>query len=357
MLIAVIFGRGEPSSTIWERNVLKMNFRFFRSSVSGNPATQLMHSLRAYWKAALLLAVLSIAAAWILIAPILSRTAASGNSVSSESSAEPTASPSAEPTATPNAEPTATPDPYALSEKLTGLAGRITATDGEAGVGSQRDVKLVALTFDDGPSEDSAQFVQELDSLGAKCTFFLQGYRVEAYPDAVRAMAKSGHQIASHSYNHPNLTQLSADNISWQISETEALLSAIDGKQNHYLRCPYGESNDTVKSIVQSPIIHWCVDSEDWKTQDAAAIRDAIVSNVYDGAIVLAHEIYKTSREGCLAAIRDLQAQGYEFVTVEALLKRRGVNIEIGTTYYDAQNKGITFSARDVDLYFDGIEE
>ena len=312
-----------------------MNLRFFRSSDSGNPAPQLIHSLRANWKAALLLAVLAIAAAWILIAPILSRTAASGSSVLPESSASPSASPSV----SPSTEPTATPDPNAVSEELTGVAGRITATDGEAGVGSQRNTRLVALTFDDGPSENSAQFVQELDALGAKCTFFLQGYRVEAYPDAVRAMAKSGHQIASHSYNHPNLTQLSADNVSWQISETEALLSAIDGKQNHYLRCPYGESNDTVKSIVQSPIIYWCVDSEDWKTQDAAAIRDAIVSNVYDGAIVLAHEVYGPSREGCLAAIRDLQQQGYEFVTVEALLKRRGVNIEIGTTYYDAQNK------------------
>lgn len=334
-----------------------MNLRFFRSSDSGNPAPQLIHSLRANWKAALLLAVLAIAAAWILIAPILSRTAASGSSVLPESSAEPSASPSASPSVSPSAESTATPDPNAVSEELTGVAGRITATDGEAGVGSQRDTKLVALTFDDGPSENSAQFVQELDALGAKCTFFLQGFRIEAYPDAVRAMAKSGHQIASHAYNHPNLAQLSSDNIAWQISETESLLSAIDGKHNHYLRCPYGESNDTVKSIVQSPIIHWCVDSEDWKTQDAAAIRDAIVANVYDGAIILAHEVYGPSREGSLAAIRDLQQQGYEFVTVEALLKRRGVDIVNGETYYNAQNKGITISARDVDLYFDGIEE
>lgn len=227
-------------------------------------------------------------------------------------------------------------------------------TDGSAGVKNNCDAKLVALTFDDGPSENSAAFVQELNELGVKCTFFMQGYQIEIYSEAVQSMVESGHQIASHSYNHPDLTTLTAAEISKQISDTDALLSEIDGKQNHYLRCPYGESNDTVKAAVQSPIIYWSVDSLDWQTMDADAVYNEIISNAYDGSIILAHEIYKTSRQGCIKAIKELQRQGYEFVTVEALLKRRGVEIVNGETYYDAQNNGINLPADDVELYFSG---
>ena len=170
-------------------------------------------------------------------------------------------------------------------------------------------------------------------------------------------MVAGGHQIASHTYDHPNLATSSNSTVMEQIDKTEALLSAVDGKENHYLRCPYGESSDFVRNYVKSPIIYWSVDSEGWRTLDREAVCESIVSNAYDGAIVLAHEIYETSRTGSIDAIKELQAQGYTFVTVEELLKRRGVQIKNGETYFDAQNEGVNLYHEDVDLYFGSFAE
>lgn len=77
------------------------------------------------------------------------------------------------------------------------------------------------------------------------------------------------------------------------------------------------------------------------RRQSAANIE----SGVFDGAIILVHDIYKTSVDGALAAIDDLMAEGYEFVTVKDLLLRRGVTPEAATVYYSAKNNGINLPA------------
>lgn len=95
--------------------------------------------------------------------------------------------------------------------------------------------------------------------------------------------------------------------------------------ENAYIRAPYGNANKTVKSVVTAPLIYWSVDPEDWKYRNAETVRSNIEAGVFDGAIILVHDIYKTSVDGALAAIDDLLAEGYEFVTVQDLLLRRGV--------------------------------
>lgn len=105
----------------------------------------------------------------------------------------------------------------------------------------------------------------------------------------------------------------------------QALITAAGGDENAYIRAPYGNANKTVKSVVTAPLIYWSVDPEDWKYRNAETVRSNIESGVFDGAIILVHDIYKTSVDGALAAIDDLMAEGYEFVTVKDLLLRRGV--------------------------------
>ena len=94
-----------------------------------------------------------------------------------------------------------------------------------------------------------------------------------------------------------------------------------------------------------APLIYWSVDPEDWKYRNAETVRSNIESGVFDGAIILVHDIYKTSVDGALAAIDDLMAEGYEFVTVKDLLLRRGVTPEAATVYYSAKNNGINLPA------------
>ena len=212
--------------------------------------------------------------------------------------------------------------------------------------------KLIALTFDDGPVAVTEEFVQKLNELDVNCTFFMLGYLIESYPEAVKAMVEGGHQIGSHSYDHPNLATSSQDKVFNQLSTTEKLLSEIDGLSGHYIRCPYGSSSDYVKSIAYGPLIHWSLDTEDWSSRNADAVYSSIMNNVFDGCIILCHDIYDTTRAGVLRAIPDLKAAGYEFVTVEELLKRRGVDIQNGGTYFYGMNEGINYPKEAVELTF-----
>lgn len=104
---------------------------------------------------------------------------------------------------------------------------------------------------------------------------------------------------------------------------------------------PGGSYNDTVKSSVGAPLILWSVDPKDWKYRDAETVKNNILANTEDGSIVLVHDLYETSVEGALAAIDELQDQGYTFVTVSELFRRKGITLEDGEVYRDAPNDGV----------------
>lgn len=201
-----------------------------------------------------------------------------------------------------------------------------------------QDEKLVAITFDDGPGLYTSDLIDRLNERDVKATFFIVGSNAEYYPDVIKKAAESGHQIGNHSYDHSLLTKLSADEIQNEIDSTNRLLKQADGNDTHYLRPPYGEYNSDVASAANSPMVYWSVDTEDWKTLDSQAVYDSIMNNVYDGAIILCHDIYDTSCDGAIMAIDALKADGWTFVTVEELLTRRGISPENGVMYYDAKS-------------------
>lgn len=206
------------------------------------------------------------------------------------------------------------------------------------GVSAKQEEKLIAFTFDDGPGPYTDKLLDALNQRGAKATFFMLGQNVDNYPDAVKKAVETGHEIASHSWDHPNFNGgMSSDSIYSQIGDTNAVLKKYDGKDYHLLRCPYGESNDTVKGAVNSQIIYWSVDTSDWRSHDSSAVHQEAISNAYDGAIVLAHDIYETSVDGMIQAVDTLQAEGYTFVTVSELMERRGTNLANGETLFDAR--------------------
>jgi len=208
--------------------------------------------------------------------------------------------------------------------------------------------KLAAITFDDGPGAYTETLLSELAKRNVHATFFVSGYRAVQYPDTLKDILAGGHQLANHTYNHSNLNKLSASAITSEINSTRELLVAAGGDQTYYIRPPYGNANSTVRAVADAPLICWSVDPEDWKYFNADTVCKHIVSAAYDGCIILVHDIYKTSVNGALAAIDQLQAKGYEFVTVHDLLLRRGVTPQNGVIYYDAKNKGVNLSADEI---------
>ena len=205
--------------------------------------------------------------------------------------------------------------------------------------------KLLAITFDDGPGQYTGYLLDELAARGVHATFFVAGYRAVNYPETLKRIVSEGHQLANHTYNHEDLNTLSAEKIQQEASSTQRLITAAGGSEKAYIRPPYGNANSKVRGALNVPLIIWSVDPLDWQVLNTTAVSDNIVSGAYDGSIILVHDIYKTSVNGALDAIDRLQAKGYEFVTVEELLLRRGVTPQGGVTYYDAKNKGVNLAA------------
>lgn len=201
--------------------------------------------------------------------------------------------------------------------------------------------KLIALTFDDGPGQYTDQLLDGLKARGAKATFFVLGDCVQYHQDTVARAFQEGHQIGEHSFSHPDLTLLSRGEIQKQFQDLTKLLDHACGSGTRYMvRPPFGKTNDVVEQAVGAPLIQWNVDPLDWACRDAQEVKRCLVNHASDGAILLAHDLYSTTVDGALAAVDDLQAQGYEFVTVSELFRRRGVALKNGAVYYRCSSTG-----------------
>ncbi len=208
---------------------------------------------------------------------------------------------------------------------------------------SAADTKLIAITFDDGPSKYTENLLAGLEKRHAQVTFFMQGVNAQRYPQLVQQAYAAGHQIASHTYNHPYLPKLSEAELHSQLNRTADILSQAAGSSGGYmLRPPYGSYNAQVLAQIGVPAILWSVDTRDWQSRNADKVYQSIVNNSRDGSIVLLHDLYPTSIEGALRGIDYLQAQGYELVTVRELLRRRGIEPTAGHTYSSAYSRGVS---------------
>ena len=202
--------------------------------------------------------------------------------------------------------------------------------------------KLIALTFDDGPdTADTPRLLDGLKERDIQVTFFVQGQFAQNAKGLVARAYAEGHEIGSHTWDHPNLAELSLAEVERQFQRSYDLLDTICGEGTEYLiRPPYGITTESIREMIGAPLIHWSVDTRDWETLNAYSVRDAILNEAYDGAIVLLHDIHGTSVDGTLMALDTLLARGYEFVTVSELFRRRGVELEDGVRYYECDPNG-----------------
>jgi len=205
--------------------------------------------------------------------------------------------------------------------------------------------KLVALTFDDGPSSKyTAQLLDGLAERGVKVTFFMLGENASNNRKLVKRAYEEGHEIACHTWDHPNLTKCSDSKIKKQMEDTFEELDRACGDEADYLvRPPYGSTNAHVRSLIANPLLYWSVDSLDWDLLNTEKVRKKIVAETYDGSIILCHDIHKTTIPAALQAIDDLMELGYEFVTVSELYRRRGVELEDHVLHYHCKKNGTDY--------------
>ena len=154
--------------------------------------------------------------------------------------------------------------------------------------------KMIALTFDDGPGAGTQRILNALDEVGGRATFCMVANRLSDYAQTARKVAAQGSEIATHTWDHPNLTKMSASQVRQELNKSLNAIENVTGVRPTVLRPPYGSVNAEVKEACAElglVIANWNIDPEDWKTRNASSIRSHILNNAKDGAIVVCHDL------------------------------------------------------------------
>lgn len=181
--------------------------------------------------------------------------------------------------------------------------------------------KRIALTFDDGPHPIyTPQMLELLKEEQVPATFFLLGENVELYGDVVKEIAKEGHLIGNHTYHHVQVTSLSLEEACKEIQETSDLIEELTGTGTEYVRPPFGTWNEELEERLNLIPVMWSIDTKDWTTQNVDWIVRETVKHAEDHDIILMHDSYQSTVDAVKRVIEQLEAEGFEFVTVDEII-------------------------------------
>jgi len=183
----------------------------------------------------------------------------------------------------------------------------------------------VAMTFDDGPHPKlTPKLLDMLKERNIKATFFVIGKCVAENPDIAKRIVDEGHEIANHSWSHPQLTKLSPPAFAAEIAQTNDAIEEATGIRPVVMRPPYGAINPTLTKRLNEEyglsVIIWSVDPLDWKIRKSDHVSSHIIKNAAPGAIILAHDIHASTVDAMPATLDALQSKGYKFATVSELI-------------------------------------
>jgi len=187
--------------------------------------------------------------------------------------------------------------------------------------------KMIALTFDDGPSIYTPQVLAVLNHYHVHATFFEIGRQVGPLAAISRSVVRDGDVIGDHTWSHPVLT---AANAAGQVNPTQRAIHTATGFTPCLLRPPYGTAPPGVVAIARSLgllTIQWDVDPADWSRPGAAEISQRVLSAVHPGAIVIMHDgggLRDQTVTALATIVPTLIDRGYRLVTVPQLLGLRG---------------------------------
>jgi len=200
--------------------------------------------------------------------------------------------------------------------------------------------KLIALTFDDGPSpEYTPQVLSILERKHVDATFFLIGRWLRNNDGMLKREVEDGDQIANHTWGHVRLTGLSDGEIRESVSDTAAALTKMTGlTENFVVRPPMGARNSRVLADISAPVILWSVDAAAGKQVPAKELVRRTLAKASDGGIILMHDSTQANVDAVEGIIDGLHSRGYELVTVRELFRLKGVALKNGVLYQRAEN-------------------
>lgn len=198
-----------------------------------------------------------------------------------------------------------------------------------------QDRPMVALTFDDGPYDKvTDRLVKIFAKNDSRATFFVVANRLTKYAESMRKAYEHGNQIATHTFDHGNLSKMSKKGILSEMNRANETMKKVTGEDVSMLRPPYGSVSQNMRKYVKMPMICWNVDSEDWKSRNKKSILKRC-SVLHDGDIVLCHDLYPATADAMAVLLPKMRKKGIQFVTVEELFYYRGIDSRAGKVYFN----------------------
>ncbi len=211
--------------------------------------------------------------------------------------------------------------------------------------GIDADKPIIAFSFDDGPAyttddgtNTTEQILDVLEEYGARATFFMCASRINSQnEDCLSREIALGCELGNHTYDH---TAYGKEVTAKDISKCSDKIKSVCGQSPTIFRSPGGIMTSIIRKECSKegmPIAYWSVDTEDWKSKDAEQVYEEIMENVYDGSIILMHDIYPSTVEAVKKAVPALIEEGYQIVTVTEMLtvKNSGNAPKPGQQYVD----------------------
>lgn len=153
---------------------------------------------------------------------------------------------------------------------------------------------VVALTFDDGPSPiNTPQILNILAKHNAKATFFLIGERAKSNPELVQMIIAAGHEVGSHSMTHPDIYQVSQQQLRSEVIESVAYFEDLTKQKIRFFRPPYDYLSIpylVACSDLGVAVMLWSIETDDWQGPPTAIIVDRVISNIQPGSIIILHD-------------------------------------------------------------------
>ncbi|ADX68267.1 MULTISPECIES: polysaccharide deacetylase family protein [Weeksella] len=183
--------------------------------------------------------------------------------------------------------------------------------------------RIVALTFDDGPTEWTGEFLSLLEKYKAKATFFCIGNQIKQYPEIFEQIIQNQHEIGNHTQSHLNQTGfLSYQKLKKEILNNDEIIEKYMGEKPSYFRPPFGVSNPTFAKVLQDTnhqVIGWSVRSLDTVIKEEKTIAKRVLRKVKPGSIILMHDTSEKSLLALERILQELYNNQYQMVTISEL--------------------------------------
>lgn len=206
--------------------------------------------------------------------------------------------------------------------------------ENESGYNYDKEKKSIAITFDDSPNNGKTNKILDyLKDNHFHATFFVVGEKCEYNEDLLISIKNSGNEIGSHTYSHQNLNKLTEAEIIEDYKKMNNIYKRLFNENLKLLRPPYGLYKEKYLNIIDTSIIMWSLDTNDWKNKNSDYLVNYVVNNVKDGDIILFHDSYNSTVDAIEELLPILYSKGYQVMSVSELAKIKGKILENGKVH------------------------